>query len=50
MTTELIVRAILSGILMGAIYGVLGMGFTLVYGIVDLPLFTHGVFALGSVP
>jgi branched-subunit amino acid ABC-type transport system permease component len=46
MTTELIVRAILSGILMGAIYGVLGMGFTLVYGIVDLPLFTHGVFAL----
>lgn len=46
MTVELIVRAILSGILMGAIYGVLGMGFTIVYGIVDLPLFTHGVFAL----
>lgn len=46
MTSELLVRALLSGILMGAIYGVLGMGFTIVYGIVDLPLFTHGVFAL----
>ncbi len=46
MTTELIVRALLSGTLMGAIYGVLGMGFTIIYGIVDLPVFTHGVFAL----
>ena len=46
MNFELVVRAILSGILMGAIYGVLGMGFTIVYGIVDLPVFTHGVFAL----
>jgi len=46
MNLELVVRAVLSGILMGAIYGVLGMGFTIVYGIVDLPVFTHGVFAL----
>jgi branched-chain amino acid transport system permease protein len=46
MTDELIIRAILSGILMGAIYGVLGMGFTIVYGILDLPIFTHGVFAM----
>jgi branched-chain amino acid transport system permease protein len=46
MTDELIIRALLSGILMGAIYGVLGMGFTMVYGILDLPIFTHGVFAM----
>ena len=46
MTYELITRALLSGILMGAIYGVLGMGFTIVYGILDLPIFTHGVFAM----
>jgi branched-chain amino acid transport system permease protein len=46
MTYELIIRAILSGILMGAVYGVLGMGFTIVYGIVDLPVFTHGVFTM----
>ncbi|MBP1777837.1 MAG: branched-chain amino acid transporter permease [candidate division NC10 bacterium] len=46
MTDELIIRALLSGILMGAIYGVLGMGFTIVYGILDLPIFTHGVFAM----
>ncbi len=46
MTYELALRALLSGILMGAIYGVLGMGFTIVYGILDLPIFTHGVFAM----
>ena len=46
MTSELIIRALLNGILMGAIYGVLGMGFSMVYGIVDLPNFAHGVFAL----
>jgi branched-chain amino acid transport system permease protein len=46
MTSELIIRAFLSGILMGAIYGVLGMGFTMVYGIVDLPNFAHGVFTM----
>jgi branched-chain amino acid transport system permease protein len=46
MNFELIARALMSGILMGAIYGVLGMGFTMVYGIVDLPVFAHGVFAL----
>ena len=46
MTSELLIRAILSGILMGAVYGVLGMGFSIVYGIVDLPIFTHGVFVM----
>lgn len=46
MTSELIIRALLSGILMGAIYGVLGMGFTMVYGLVDLPIFAHGVYAM----
>jgi branched-chain amino acid transport system permease protein len=46
MNSELFIRAILSGILMGAVYGVLGMGFSIVYGIVDLPIFTHGVFVM----
>ena len=46
MTEELFIRSLLSGVLMGAIYGVLGMGFTIVYGILDLPIFTHGVFAM----
>jgi branched-chain amino acid transport system permease protein len=46
MTSELIIRALLSGILMGAIYGVLGMGFSMVYGILDLPIFAHGVYVL----
>jgi len=46
MTSELVIRALMSGILMGAIYGVLGMGFSMVYGIVDLPNFAHGVYAM----
>ncbi len=46
MTSELIIRALLNGILMGAIYGVLGMGFTMIYGIVDLPSFVHGVYVM----
>lgn len=46
MTLDLVIRALLSGIFMGAIYGVLGMGFSMVYGIVNLPNFAHGAFAM----
>jgi branched-chain amino acid transport system permease protein len=43
---ELVIRALINGILLGAIYGVLGMGFSMVYGIVKLPNFAHGAFAM----
>ena len=46
MTLELVIRALINGILLGAIYGVLGMGFSMVYGIVNLPNFAHGAFAM----
>jgi branched-chain amino acid transport system permease protein len=46
MTVELVIRALMNGILLGAIYGVLGMGFSMVYGIVNLPNFAHGAFAM----
>jgi branched-chain amino acid transport system permease protein len=46
MTFELVIRALMNGILLGAIYGVLGMGFSMVYGIVNLPNFAHGAFAM----
>ena len=46
MSLELAIRALLNGILMGAIYGVLGMGFSMVYGIVNLPNFAHGAFVM----
>jgi len=46
MNLELVIRALISGILLGAIYGVLGMGFSMVYGIVKLPNFAHGAFAM----
>lgn len=44
--TELVIRALINGILIGAIYGMLGMGFSMVYGIVNLPNFAHGAFAM----
>lgn len=44
--TELAIRALINGILIGAIYGMLGMGFSMVYGIVNLPNFAHGAFAM----
>jgi branched-chain amino acid transport system permease protein len=46
MTLELVIRALINGILLGAIYGVLGMGFSMVYGIVNLPNFAHGAFVM----
>jgi branched-chain amino acid transport system permease protein len=46
MTFELVIRALMNGILLGAIYGVLGMGFSMVYGIMNLPNFAHGAFAM----
>jgi branched-chain amino acid transport system permease protein len=46
MNLELVIRALINGILLGAIYGVLGMGFSMVYGIVKLPNFAHGAFAM----
>ena len=46
MSLELVIRALMNGILLGAIYGVLGMGFSMVYGIVNLPNFAHGAFAM----
>jgi branched-chain amino acid transport system permease protein len=46
MNLELVIRALINGILLGAIYGVLGMGFSMVYGIVKLPNFAHGAFVM----
>lgn len=46
MTYELLTRALLNGICLGAIYGVLGMGFSMVYGIVNIPNFAHGVYVM----
>ncbi len=46
MTSELIFRALINGALLGAMYGVLGMGFSMVHGIINIPNFAHGVYAL----
>ncbi len=46
MVLELVIRALISGILLGAIYGVLSMSFSMVYGIVKLPNFAPGALAM----
>lgn len=46
MPFDLVIRALVNGVLMGAIYGLLGMGFSMVYGVIKLPNFAHGVFTL----
>lgn len=49
MTLELVIRALINGALLGAIYGVLGMGFSMVHGIVNIPNFAHGVYAMWAI-
>ena len=46
MVLELVIRALISGILLEAIYGVLSMSFSMVYGIVKLPNFAPGALAM----
>ena len=48
-TPELVFQAFLIGITRGAIYALIALGYTLVYGILELINFHHGdVFMLGG--
>jgi branched-chain amino acid transport system permease protein len=42
MTLDLIVQAILNGLTIGAIYSLLALGLTLLFGIMDILFFAHG--------
>jgi branched-chain amino acid transport system permease protein len=37
-----ILQALVSGVLIGSIYGLVGMGFTLIYGVMEVVNFSHG--------
>jgi branched-chain amino acid transport system permease protein len=48
-TFDLIVQQIINGLSLGAVYALLALGFTLVYGILELINFAHfNVFMIGS--
>jgi len=48
-TTDLLVQQLINGVSLGAMYALLALGFTLVYGILELINFSHfNVFMVGS--
>ena len=48
-TTDLLVQQLINGVSLGAMYSLLALGFTLVYGILELINFSHfNVFMVGS--
>jgi branched-chain amino acid transport system permease protein len=48
-TTDLLVQQLINGLSLGAMYSLLALGFTLVYGILELINFSHfNVFMVGS--
>src|ERR1700735_1225687 len=47
--TDLILQQVINGLSLGAMYALLALGFTLVYGILELINFSHfNVFMVGS--
>src|ERR1700761_7761323 len=46
---DLVLQQIINGLTMGAIYAIVGLGYTMVYGIIRLINFAHGaVFMVGA--
>ncbi|MGE3702708.1 MAG: hypothetical protein AB7G08_28665 [Hyphomicrobiaceae bacterium] len=43
---ELVLQLLVSGILLGAVYGVIAIGFTLVFGVMKIVNFAHGHFVM----
>ncbi len=49
MTLPLLVGALLNGLVTGMIYALMGVGLSVILGLLNLPNFTHGVlYALGA--
>ncbi|HSK96675.1 MAG TPA: branched-chain amino acid ABC transporter permease [Euzebyales bacterium] len=42
MTTTVLVQAVLTGLLTGAVYGLVAMGLTLIFGVLEIVNFAHG--------
>lgn len=48
MTTEAVIQALASGLLMGLIYGLVAAGLALIFGLMDVVNFAHGEFLMTS--
>ncbi len=48
MTTEIIIQAIISGLLMGFIYALIAAGLSLIFGLMEVVNFAHGEFLMLS--
>ena len=44
MTAETIIQSLASGLLMGLLYGLIAVGLALIFGLMDVVNFAHGVF------
>ena len=42
--TEVVSQAVVTGILVGGVYGLVAMGLTLIFGVLDIVNFAHGAF------
>src|SRR5689334_25437333 len=46
MSRELILQAVISGLLMGLIYALVAVGLTLIFGLMEIVNFAHGEFLM----
>ena len=46
MWTELILQAVISGLLMGLIYALVAVGLSLIFGLMEIVNFAHGEFLM----
>ncbi len=46
MTTEIIIQAIISGLLMGFVYALIAVGLSLIFGLMEIVNFAHGEFLM----